>query len=431
MKTYDTNKIMVAGVGKIKYKSYKKTATPNEVIFIEDYCDNESYYKDMFSNKKYIIFDNASEGVEAVWIMASLTSYIIKACDKYPRLMKADIIKKIIDGKEITESELKKLKFALNSKQGDKILLTEDNLKSTKLSKNIKINYISNLTNKKYKLQPTIGRDLEIKDIFITLSLNNKATLLVGKRGVGKTSIINELAYRITKNNVPDFLKKEKIIELNMSALFIDTNTIEKKILNLIEIALKDNYIIFIDNIDSIKDYNILKLFKYAIEKNNLKVIATITSENDSKIYTDDIFNRIIVNEPTDEQLALIIIKVLNDYSKINNIKLGEGTEKHLTKILIDLTKLENRILSNFNNQPINYDMYNPGLVIEIIDRMFADAKTNNNKQLKIENVIYGINSCNKIKENTKKNILKRLESTLHTIEEYDMLKNPIFIKHL
>ena len=194
--------------------------------------------------------------------------------------------------------------------------------------------------------------------------------------------------------------------------MLIDSNYIEEKMMTIIETAIKDNLIIFIENIDAISDYNILKLIKHAIERNDLKVIATINSENDNKLYTDDIFNRIIVNEPSDEELALIIFKVLNDYSSINNIKLGKYTDKELTEILINLTKKENRILTNTSNKPINYDLSNPGLIVEIIDRMFANAIVNNNKELKIENAVYGIEFCDRIKEDVKKRTINYINST-------------------
>ena len=73
---------------------------------------------------------------------------------------------------------------------------------------------------------------------------------------------------------------------------------------------------------------------------------------------------------------------------------------------------MENRILINSSNKPINYEMHNPGLIIEIIDKIFASAKVDNNKELKIENIIYGISTCDKIKKDAIHKTINYLNST-------------------
>ena len=426
MKLYDVNEIFIAELGCVKKQGGRATITGNEHVFVmTNNHDSNGDFIDVFSKKIYNFFSymNCEDNEIAAFGQETLTGFIAKKCKNNKKLTNLSIIKKIINGELLNEIELKKLLFAINSGNIYKILSSDNasiinktlpnNNKQKNYNSSIKLNYFITLPQKKYKLQPTIERDNEIKKILTSLAQKKKATLLVGERGVGKTSIVDEISHRISKKEIPNFLKNKKIIELNFNILNISIDSIEENIIDIIATAIKDDLIIFIDGLDNINNPNILNILKYEIEKNNLKVIATINSENDNKLYADDIFNRIIVNEPNEKQLALIISKTLNTYIKSSSIKLGQITNEKLTEILINLTKLENRILSNCSNKPINYDMYNPGLVIEIIDAMFADAIINNNSELTIENILYGINFSNRIKEDIKINIEKELKTLI------------------
>ena len=433
MKLYDVNKIFIAAIGYVKKNDFNATIKNNEYVFVisNSDCTNKNFI-DVFSKQhyKYFSYGGCEDSDLAMFNQETLIGFVAKMCKKNKKLQNLSIIKKIINGELLNENELKTLLFAINNKNAYKILANISNSKNEKQIKNnynIKLNYVTTLSNKKYKLQPIVGRDNELKQVLTSILQNKKASLLIGERGVGKTSIIDEIVYKIQKNDIPYILRNKNIIELNLNVLLIDSEPAIEKITKLIETAIKDNLIIFIDGIDTISDCNILKLFKYAIEKNNLKVIATINSKNDNKLYTDDIFNRIIVNEPNEEELTLIVSKILNDYSKINNIKLGNGTNEELTKILINLTKTENRIISNTSNKPINYDLQNPGLIVEIIDRMFADAIINSNKELKLKNIIYGISSCDRIKEDVINETINYLNSTYKNTKSITPHKAYIF----
>lgn len=426
MELYDSNKVFIAEMGYVKKDQYEAKINRNEYVFVisnSDYTNRD--FIDVFSKNhyKYFSYKDCEHNDLAIFDVKNLANFIAKECKTHKKLHNLSIIKKIINGELLNETELKKLLFAINNENIYKILSDNTNLKKTNNS-NIKLNYITTLSNKKYKLEPTTGRDIEIKKILTSIALNNKATLLIGERGVGKTSIVDEISYRISKKEIPEFFKNKKIIELNFSILNTDIDSIEENIIEIIERAKIDNLIIFIDGLENINNLSILKILKYEIEKNNLKVIATINSNNIIKIYNDDIFNKIIIDEPDDENLKQIIKKIFTDYSSINNIKLlEEETIDSLILNLIKLTDTENRILSDCSNQPVNYDMHNPGLIIEIIDRIFADAIINNNSKLTIENILYGISSCNRIKEDIKNTTIKELKSSLLIYETYHTMK--------
>ena len=75
--------------------------------------------------------------------------------------------------------------------------------------------YGEDLTQKTYITNPAIAREEEIKKLIMVLLTPEKSGLLVGKPGIGKTAIVEGLAYLIQKNQVPDALKGYKIIIIN------------------------------------------------------------------------------------------------------------------------------------------------------------------------------------------------------------------------
>ena len=111
--------------------------------------------------------------------------------------------------------------------------------------------YGENLTEKEYITDPAIARDEEIKQCILTLLTPEKSALLVGKAGIGKTAIVEGIAYRIKNNNVPDALKGWSVIKINVASL-IGTTTNEKDTQSKLdaiirEIVARDKTILFID----------------------------------------------------------------------------------------------------------------------------------------------------------------------------------------
>ena len=79
--------------------------------------------------------------------------------------------------------------------------------------------YTDCLTDVKYITDPAIARDKEIKEAILVLLTPEKSAVLVGKPGIGKTAIVEGLAYRIQKNQVPEALKGYRIIRVNTAAI--------------------------------------------------------------------------------------------------------------------------------------------------------------------------------------------------------------------
>ena len=158
--------------------------------------------------------------------------------------------------------------------------LTDNDIKEIK-----KIGKILNL--KEYITNPAIGMDTELENLIISLASLKTSPLLKGEPGVGKTILIDELAYRIVNNQVPDFLKNKLIIEVNPSELVAGTKyagTFETKIKNLMEICSKYDAILFIDRISRIygtgthdkSSVDMADMLIPYMEKDGVKIIGLI-----------------------------------------------------------------------------------------------------------------------------------------------------------
>ena len=104
--------------------------------------------------------------------------------------------------------------------------------------------YGENFLNKKYITNPAIGRDQQIKELILILLTPDKSAVLVGKPGVGKTAIVEGLAYCIQNNLVPDGLANYQVIKVNTSALLgVDPVTGEAKVQTLID-EIKSDFVL-------------------------------------------------------------------------------------------------------------------------------------------------------------------------------------------
>ena len=79
--------------------------------------------------------------------------------------------------------------------------------------------YGEDLTKKQYVCNPAIARESEIKKTLIVLLTPEKSALLIGNAGIGKTAIVEGIAYLIQRNEVPDVLKGYKLIKINSTSL--------------------------------------------------------------------------------------------------------------------------------------------------------------------------------------------------------------------
>jgi ATP-dependent Clp protease ATP-binding subunit ClpA len=188
--------------------------------------------------------------------------------------------------------------------------------------------YCVNLTDlaRKDRLEPMIGRDTEVEEMVTVLARRFKANvLMVGDAGVGKTAIVEGLAQRIAKNDVPRFLKDHEVWSLEIGSLLAGSKyrgEFEEKLKAVITaLEAKKNCVLFIDEAHTMKgagastqsSLDFANMIKPAITKGHLKVIASTTWEEYYESFEQDRalmrrFHRLTIDEPTTDVTEQILI---------------------------------------------------------------------------------------------------------------------------
>lgn len=151
-----------------------------------------------------------------------------------------------------------------------------------------------------------VGRQKEINSIFEAFTGGHSGVLLVGPTGVGKSTIITGLAQLMVEENVPDFLKDKRLVELDVSRLVsgAEAAAAEERLLSAIsEINHSGNIILYIDNIENLigisagsqESLDLSEVLAEALSRKNLICIASATAEN----YAKFIENRALGNALT------------------------------------------------------------------------------------------------------------------------------------
>ena len=151
--------------------------------------------------------------------------------------------------------------------------------------------YGVDLTKKSYVTNPAIAREDEIKRAIVILLTPEKSALLVGKPGIGKTAIVEGIAYLIQKNLVPDALKGYRIISINSTSLLgkitIDNKEVLVASLLVEELKKSEKTILFIDEIHTLigntnNSMDLANMLKAGLDRGDIKLIgATTTIEYD------------------------------------------------------------------------------------------------------------------------------------------------------
>ncbi len=275
------------------------------------------------------------------------------------------------------------------------------------------------LNKKKFISSPTVGREKELKSLMITLAQEKKKPLLVGESGVGKTAIVDELAYRMINGEVPSFLQGKLILEVTPSEIVAGCQYVgqfEEKMTKLMNLCERLDVILFIDEIHTIygvgstknKDNDMASILKYYIDRTNLKVIGTTTTKEYNEFFSNDAlkrrFERIQVNEPTKEVMFEIIEKVITDYCFKNGIYFENNNLKQLViNVILDATDKKHRVFNDMVN--------NPDLAISIIDKAFAFAKIYDCSFIGKEHFIESFELNDRIYDSAKETAISKLRS--------------------
>lgn len=181
------------------------------------------------------------------------------------------------------------------------------------------------------KIDPVIGRDLEIEEISQVLAKRNKSNILmVGDPGVGKTAIAEGLALKIANGEVADYLKDFTVYNLDIGSIVAGSKyrgEFEEKLKDIIKaLSVKGKCVLFIDEAHQMRgagggnqsSVDFSNMIKPALNKGEIKVIASTTWEEYTQSFEKDRalmrrFYRMTIEEPTPE-VAKDILKGLRGY---------------------------------------------------------------------------------------------------------------------
>ena len=230
---------------------------------------------------------------------------------------------------------------------------------------------------KKGKIDPVIGREQEIRKIIEILARKTKNNvILIGEPGVGKTAILEGLAERIVKDDVPSILKDKTIFELDMGALVAGAKyrgEFEERLKAVLQ-KIKDSegkIILFIDEIHLIVGagrsdgaLDASNMLKPMLARGEIDCIgATTLKEYREYIEKDRALERrfqpILINEPTVEDTITILRGLKNRFESFHGVKITDAA-------LIAATTLSNRYLTS---------RFLPDKAIDLVDEACASIK--------------------------------------------------------
>lgn len=230
---------------------------------------------------------------------------------------------------------------------------------------------------KQGKLDPVIGRDDEIRRILQILSRRTKNNpILIGEPGTGKTAIVEGLAQRIVRGDVPENLKEKLVYSLDMGALVAGAmykGEFEDRLKKVVNEVIESNgqIILFIDEIHTLVGagksdgaMDAANILKPALARGELRSIGATTLDEYQKYFEKDKalerrFQTIVVDEP-DEQAAISILRGLKEkYESHHKVRIKDDA-------CIAAVKFSSRYIS---------DRFLPDKAIDLIDEAAAKLR--------------------------------------------------------
>ncbi|MBD3329007.1 AAA domain-containing protein [Candidatus Dojkabacteria bacterium] len=282
------------------------------------------------------------------------------------------------------------------------------------------------------KIDPIIGRGDEITRVIQILSRRKKNNpVLIGEPGVGKTAIAEGLAYRISKDNVPEILKNKQVKELDVASLVAGAKfrgEFEERAKKVIDELQKngENIVLFIDELHTIVgsgaqegQMDLSNMLKPALARGELHVIgATTLSEYKKYIEKDAALERrfqpVLVNEPSVDQTIEILNGLRDRYEAHHKVKISD-------EAINSAATLSDRYIK---------DRFLPDKAIDLIDeaaskvRLESTSEPEDVRQVKdkiaaMEKERESLSRANKHEESAKIKVeIEKLRKELEPLEE-------------
>ncbi len=267
-------------------------------------------------------------------------------------------------------------------------------------------NYGEDLTAKNYITNPAIARESELKKLMIVLLTPEKSGLLIGKAGIGKTAIVEGLAYLIQRKQVPDALLGYRVIKFNSTSLVgkVTIDGEERLVMGLLvdELKVTGKTIVFIDEIHTLiggkgtGPMDLANMLKPGLDRGTIKAIgATTTIEYDTYVIRDRAFlrrfDRIDVLEPDEPTTVKILMGTLPKIEKQTGVKFKYNdyvAEKLITSIV--------SATSEFKRIYGLAAMY-PDVSLSVLTQAFSHALYNNNPVVTVLDVYNAIKTSKRI----------------------------------
>ena len=255
-----------------------------------------------------------------------------------------------------------------------------------------------NLTLNQYLVNPAVARDKELKELVMVLLTPEKSAVLVGKPGIGKTAIVEGLAYRMQLNDMPNALKGYQVWKISAPSL-VGTFDGNNRVVELVnELQGKDRIILFVDEIHMLMGgknsgpMDLANMFKEGLGRGNVKIIgATTTDEYDQYILRDKAFVRrfqkIDVAEPDQEMCTQILMRTLPKIEKQTGARMlySDYMKEKIMRFIVNMTSEYKRV----------YEIQSryPDVALTVLRQAFSAALYDNQNQVGFKHIYEAIKS--------------------------------------
>ena len=259
-------------------------------------------------------------------------------------------------------------------------------------SESILEKYGENLTQVKYLVNPAVARDKELKELVMVLLTPEKSAVLVGKPGIGKTAIVEGLAYRLQLGDIPNALKGYSVYKISTPSL-VGNYDGENKVMALVnELKNRDNIILFIDEIHMLMGaggqgpMDLANMFKEGLSRGSVKIIgATTVDEYERYILRDKAFLRrfekVDVSEPTQEMCVQILMRTVPKIEVQTGVKLAytDFIKENIMKFIVNMTSEYKRVYEISSRYP--------DIALVVLRQAFSAALYDNSDKVSFKHI--------------------------------------------